>query len=89
MPRPIGKPGNNRKVEFTKSKNGDQILLIDQYRYYKENEDAMLIFWKCEEHTKSKCSAAVATVKRDRSRVVVLNDEHKHPRMRRTPIKKR
>lgn len=53
-------------------------MLIDQYRYYKENEDGMLVFWKCHEHFKSKCEAAVATMKKDKSRVVVLNDMHIH-----------
>lgn len=80
---------DKRKVEFTKLKNGDQILMIDKYRYYKDHEDEMLVFWKCHEHFKSKCEAAVATMKTDSRRVVVLNDMHKHIQPRKTPIKKR
>lgn len=76
-------------MEFTRSRNGEQILLIDQFRYYKENEDELLVFWKCHEHFKSKCEASVATMKKDKSRVVVLNDTHKHIQTRKTPLKKR
>lgn len=73
----------DRKVEMTTSKNGDCILLIDQYRYFKDNENKMVIFWKCHEYFKSKCPASVATTKGENSpRVVVLNDVHLHTRQK-------
>lgn len=84
-----GKGKGEPKIEFTRSKNGDQILLIDQFRYYKESEDPQLVFWKCHEHFKSKCEASVATMKKDRTRVVVLHGDHKHVQPRKPPLKKR
>lgn len=80
---------DNRKVEFTKSKNGEQILLIDQHRYFKHKEDAMVIFWKCHEFYKSKCQASVATMKKDHSRVVVMEDMHTHLNPRKATGKRR
>lgn len=76
-------------MEFTRMKNGQQFLLIDQHRYFKDKENAMLVFWKCHEYYKSKCEAQVATMKKDRTRVVVLNDTHIHLQPRKTPVKKR
>lgn len=38
----------------------------------------MVVFWKCNEYFKSKCEASVATMKKDRERVVILNDTHLH-----------
>lgn len=74
-------------MEFAASKNGERILLIDQYRYFKNSEDKMLVKWKCHEFFKSSCPAAVATTKEDNPRVVVMNDVHIHTRKK--PIKKR
>lgn len=71
---------NYRKVEFTTSKNGERILLIDQYRYFKNTEDKMLVKWKCHEFFKSNCPATVATTKEESTRVVVMNDVHIHTR---------
>lgn len=65
-------------MTFMKAKNGEQTLMIDNHRYFKERENAMVIFWKCTEYHKSKCEASVATMKKDRSRVVVMNDIHLH-----------
>lgn len=76
----VGK--NDRKVKFFTSKSGDRILIIDQYRYFKNSEDKMLTKWKCHEFFKSKCPAAVATTKEDDPRVVVMNDVHIHSRKR-------
>lgn len=69
---------DNRKVTFTKTKNGEQILTIDQHRYFKDRENAMVEFWKCHEFHKSTCEASVATMKKDRTRIVVMNDMHLH-----------
>lgn len=85
-----GNRRNNRKIEFLRSADGQQTLVIDQNRYYKDGEDNFLVFWKCHQHNKSKCPAIMATMKCDKSRVVVLNDMHQHIHQpRRTPIKKR
>lgn len=84
-----GRAKDNRRVEFAKSKNGEQILLIDQHRYFRDKENAMLVFWKCHEYYKSKCEAQVATMKKDRTRVVVLNDTHIHLQLRRVPANRR
>lgn len=73
-----GNRKDSRKVEFSKAKNGQQFLMIDQHRYFKDRENAMVIFWKCHEFHKSKCEASVATMKKDRYRVVVMNDTHIH-----------
>lgn len=68
-------------MTFSKAKTGEQFLTIDQHRYFKEKENAMVVFWKCNEYHKSKCEASVATMKRDRGRVVILNDTHLHLQM--------
>lgn len=81
--------GFHRNIEFTKSRNGQQILLIDQHRYFKEKENAMVVVWKCHEFYKSKCEAQVATMKKDRTRVVVLNDTHIHLQSRKVASKRR
>lgn len=77
------KPGDP-KVTFMKAKNGEQTLMIDEHRYFKERENAMVVFWKCKEFYKSKCEASVATMKKDRSRVVVMNDIHLHLQITKT-----
>lgn len=69
-------------MEFTISKSGERILLIDQWRFFKDTENKMLVFWKCHEMYKSNCPAAVATTKEENTRVVVLNDIHVHTRKR-------
>lgn len=79
----------SRKVEFTKSKNGEQILLIDQHRYFKDKENEMAVFWKCHEFYKSKCEASVTTMKKDRTRVVVMNDTHIHLQPRKASGRRR
>lgn len=75
--------GGERKVEFTISKTGERVLLIDQWRFFKDTEDKMLVFWKCHELYKSNCPASVATTKNEaNTRVVVINDTHVHTRKR-------
>lgn len=75
--------GGERKVEFAISKSGERILLIDQWRFFKDTEDKMLVFWKCHELYKSDCPASVATTKNEaNTRVVVINDTHVHTRKR-------
>lgn len=71
---------NARQVEFLTSKSGERILIIDQYRYFKNSEDKILIKWKCHEYFKSNCPASVATTKEQHPRVVVMNDVHIHTR---------
>lgn len=76
--------GGERKVEFAISKSGERILLIDQWRFFKDTEDKMLVFWKCHELYKSNCPASVATTKNEaNTRVVVINDTHVHTRRKR------
>lgn len=74
---------------FTKSKNGEQLLLIDQHRYFKEKENTLVVFWKCHEFYKSKCEASVATMKKDHGRVVVMNDTHIHLQPRKASTRRR
>lgn len=73
-----GNPGTANKVDFIITDAGERVLSIDQYHYKKYDEDNFLEFWQCQEFKESKCPAAVATMKSDKSRVVVLNDMHKH-----------
>lgn len=63
--------------------------MIDQHRYFKDREDPMVVFWKCHEFYKSKCEASVATMKKDRTRVVVMNDTHIHLASKKPPVQKR
>lgn len=73
----------DRNVNFVRSRSGQRFLMLDQWRYFKDSENTMLVFWKCHELHKSNCPAEVATTKNEaNSRVVVINDTHIHKRKR-------
>lgn len=76
--------GTDRSVSFMISKQGERVLLIDQWHYVKDSENPMLVFWRCIDANTSNCPARVATTKKERNvRVVVINDAHIHVGKRR------
>lgn len=79
--KPSSAKGGERSVSFMISKSGERVLLIDQWRYIKDTENAMLVFWRCRDANINGCPSRVATTKKEKNvRVVVINDTHVHSR---------